>query len=460
MAAMTINMDEPLFIREGVERPLPENLANDAEFIKGLLSLSHDGRKFFEVKLNQEVKAVIRAQGFAGIFSLKDSKGEDVIVRINPKITITNLVWKLGISGAKKPEEVKKMENLISIFGKDENNVDLPIISVIRKYLRRLSEALTYGFLEMPRVEVEEGTVVRGRILSSQLPRTLFSSPSPRIAYEAEYYTVDNLVSQYILDTGYMLYTRVYDLLKGIGKDPRILFEDPKIIIKAILELGYSPSLSIRNVNILDLLNVIPLDRPYIYELLILTEIIRKWLKNEQPFHLMGFTRVQALYIDMSNFFENFVRNLMILAQEQLRKTGIDIIVKKGENNKQALVAEPEPGANLVPDIVVCVKDKPVAVGDVKYKISKDPKKPVFNDDRDSLYQLYTYMHGWNVDKGFLVYPATEEEPSSCAPYMLKDGKTLYIVKINTNELPKTSEEPQNSELFEKLLEFMKELVK
>ena len=68
-------------------------------------------------------------------------------------------------------------------------------------------------------------------------------------------------------------------------------------------------------------------------------------------------------------------------------------------------------------------------------------------------------MYYWNVDKGFLVYPTTEEK-SSYDSYTLNDGKKLYIVKVNANELPKTIEGLKNSELFKMFLEFLEELVK
>jgi len=443
---------QKIVIQELDEETLPEDLAWDTEFLNRLLDLSN--KNIFDVKLKPERKVAIRAQGYVGVFNLKDSKGRDVTIVVKPKMNITNLVWMIAVSEAKNFKEIKEIENLISIPGKDESVIDLPIIGVIKRYFERLSEALAYGFLETPRTEVEEGTVIRGRILNSLLPKTLFSTPSPRIPYEAQYYTVDNPVNRYIMDTAYMLYREKFQLLKVINMSKNL-----NIIFKAMLELGYNPSLSTINVNIHDLLLATPLDRPYIGELLKLAEIIRKWLKNEQSFHTTGFIRVPALYININDLFESFVRKVMIMTASWLRKTkGIEITVKKAEGNRQALVTDPEPKAYLVPDIVIEVKGKPVAVGDVKYKVDKDPLKSGPEGDREAVYQVYTYMHGWNVNKGLLVYPSTKDEPFY-ESYMLKDGKELYIVKIDFSKPFETSEKIENTELFAKLLELIERLI-
>jgi len=223
-----------------------------------------------------------------------------------------------------------------------------------------------------------------------------------------------------------------------------------------MLKLGYSPFLLAKNVNIHDLLLAIPLDRPYISELLILAEIIRKWLENEQLPHSRGLIKVPALYVNMNSLFEKFVRGLMKRVGEKLYETkGIEIKVKK---ERKALITGKEP-VYLIPDIVIKVKGKSVAVGDVKYKPNKDPLKSGSEGDRNALHQVRTYMYYWNVDKGFLVYPITEKG-SSYDSYTLNDGKKIYIIKINTDELPKTIEGLEKSKLFKMLLEFLEELVK
>ena len=119
---------------------------------------------------------------------------------------------------------------------------------------------------------------------------------------------------------------------------------------------------------------VIPLDRSYISELLILAEIIRDWLENEQSPHLKGFIKISVLYVNMNSLFERFVRGLMKRVGERLYETnGIKIRVKK---ERKVLITGQEP-IYLIPDIVIKVKGKPVAVGDVKYKPNKDPLKSV-----------------------------------------------------------------------------------
>ncbi|GAB6943956.1 McrC family protein [Vulcanisaeta sp. JCM 14467] len=441
-------------MREWEERTLPEELVSDKEFLNRLLNLfDRRNNKVFDAILRLDGKVAIKARGYVGIFALKDSRDRDIILIVEPKIGIKNLVWMLAISEAKNFKEVREIENLISIPSNGQSVIDLLVIGIVRRYLEKLSEAIMYGFLEMPKIEVEEGTVIRGRILSSLIPKTLFSNPSPRVAYEIQYYTVDNPINQYILDTGYMLYLRARYLLKIIDKDPGIIF-------KAMLELDYSPFSLVRDVNIHDLLSIVPLDRPYINELLRLAVIIRKWLEYEQPPRLREFIRVPALYINMNNLFENFVRKMMTIAAKWLRRTkGIKIVVRKAGEKEQALVTAPRPKVYLEPDIVIEVDGKPVAVGDVKYKLVKDPLKSGPEGDRDAVYQVYTYMHGWDVNKGFIVYPSIKDT-SSYVPYLLNDGKKLYIIKIHIDKVARSFKELRSSELFNKLLKFLEELIK
>ena len=451
---VTMSETVEIVMHEWEEKILPEDLARDTEFLNKLLGLfDRKGRRVFDVILKLDGKVAIKARGYVGIFALKNGRGRDVILIVEPKIGIRNLVWMLAISEAKNFREVREIENLISIPTDSQSIIDLLVIGVVRRYLEKLSEALAYGFLETPRIEVEEGTVVRGRILNSLMPKTLFSSPSPRIAYEIQYYSVDNPVNQYILDTGYMLYLEAHHLLK-------IIDGDVSAILKAIFELDYTPSLSTRNVNISDLFSVTPLDRPYINELFKLAMVLKKWLEHKRPPHLKEFVGVPALYINMNSLFESFTRKIMIIAAKWLRRDkGIKVTVRKAGKNEQALVIAPKPRAYLEPDIVIEVNGKPVAVGDVKYKLVKDPLKSGSEGDRDAINQVYTYMHGWNVEKGFLVYPSIKNAPSY-ESYTLKNGKKLYIVRIHTDKVARSFRELRNSKMFSMLLELLGELIR
>lgn len=441
-------------MHEWEERALPEELVGDREFLNKLLNLfGRRNSKIFDVILRLDGKVAIKARGYVGIFTLKDSRDRDVVLIVEPKIGIRNLVWMLAISEAKNFKEVREIEDLISVPSNGRSVIDLLVIGIVRRYLEKLSEAIMYGFLEIPKTEVEEGTVVRGRILSSLIPKTLFSNPSPRIAYEIQYYTVDNPINRYILNTGYMLYREAHNLLKIMDKDPSAIF-------KAMLELDHSPSLSVKDVDIRDLLPIVPLDRPYINELLRLAVIIRKWLEYKQPPYLREFIRVPALYINMNNLFENFVRKMLIIAAKWLRRTkGIKIVVRKAGEKERALVTAPGPRVYLEPDIVIEVNGKPVAVGDVKYKLVKDPLKSGPEGDRDAVNQVYIYMHGWDVNKGFIVYPSIKDI-SSYMPYTLKDGKKLYIIRIHIDKAARSFKELRNSKTFNMLLRFLEEFMK
>lgn len=439
-----------IVMHEWEEKRLPEDLAKDTEFLRRLVNLSdRRGRRIFDVVLKLDGGIAVKARGYVGIFALSDSKGRNVVIVVEPKIGVRNIVWMLALSEARNFKEVREIENLISIPAGRESIVDLLVVGVVKKFIEKLSEALTYGFVELPSVELEEGVIVRGRIIGSLLPRTLLASSAPKVAYEVQYYTANNPVNQYILDAGYMLHLKASHLLSIVDADTTMIF-------RALLNLDYTPSPSTSKVNVHELLSKAPLDRPYVSELLRLATIIKKWLEYGQPPYPREFVGVPALYINMNDLFESFARKIMIIVARWLRRAkDINITVRKAGKNERALVISPRPKAYLEPDIVVEVDGKPVAVGDVKYKLVRDPLKSGSEGDRDSVNQVYTYTHGWNVEKGFLVYPSLKNE-TLYESYMLKNGKKLYIVRIHVDKTAGT----YKSELFDKLSKFLFELIR
>ena len=436
-------------MHEWEEKGLPEELANDMEFLRRLTNLSDmKGGRVFDIVLKHDGRIAIKARGYVGVFTLRDSKGRDVVLVVEPKIGVRNLIWMLALTEARNFKELREIENLISIPSGREGIIDLLVIGVVKKYVEKLSEALTYGFVEQPSIKLEESTVIRGRIVSSLIPRTLFGSASPRVAYEELHYTIDNPVNQYILDAGYVLYIRASYILGIAGVNPTAIF-------KALLDLDYAPSILTENINIRDLLSEAPFDRPYIRELIRLAAIIRKWLECRQPPYLGELESIPALYINMNNLFENFARKILIITARWLRRVkGVNIVVRKAGERERALVVSPRTRVYLEPDIVIEINGRPVAVGDVKYKLVKDPLKSGPDGDRDSVNQVYTYIHGWDVDKGFLIYPSIKSE-TTYASYTLKDGKKLYVVRIHTGEVAKTPKELLSSKTFNKLVEFL-----
>ena len=450
---ITLSDHIEIVMHEWEEKKLPEDLAKDAEFLRRLVNLSdRRGRRVFDIILKLDGRIAVKARGYVGVFALKDSKDRNVIFIVEPKIGVKNIVWMLALSEARNFKEVREIENLLSIPTGMESILDLLIVGVVKKYINKLGEALTYGFVELPSVKMEEGVVVRGRILGSLLPRALLVNAVPKVAYEAQYYTTNNSINQYILDAGYMIYLGGSYLLK-------IADVDASTILKALLYLDYTPSFSTSDINVHELLPQAPLDRLYISELLRLSAIIKKWLEHEQPPYPREFSGVPALYINMNNLFESFVRKMLIIVARRLRMIkGINVMVRKAGRNEKALVVSPSPKAYLEPDVVIEVNGKPIAVGDVKYKLVKDPLKSGSEGDRDAVNQVYTYTHGWNVKKGFLAYPSLDKK-TSYKSYMLKNDKTLYIVRIYVDKPIKTFKELLNSQLFNKLLEFLSKLL-
>ncbi len=440
-------------MHEWEEKKLPEDLAKDTGFLRRLVNLSdRRGGRVFDVVLKLDGGIAVKARGYVGVFALKDSKDRNVVLVVEPKIGVKNVVWMLALSEARNFKEVREIENLISIPAGRESIIDLLVIGVVRKYIEKLSEALAYGFVEQPSVELKEGIVVRGRILGSLLPRTLFASATPKVAYEAQCYTINNPINRYILDAGYMLCLKASHLLRVVDVDATVIF-------KALFDLDYTPSLYTKNISVYELLSEAPLDRPYISELLRLAAIIKRWLELEQPPYPREFVGVPALYINMNNLFESFIRKMLIIIARLLRRVkGVNITVRKAGKNERALVVSPRVKAYLDPDIVIEANGRPIAVGDVKYKLIKDPLKSGSEGDRDSVNQVYTYIHGWNVEKGFLVYPSIGNE-TVYEPYTLKNGKKLYIVRIYIDKPARTYKELLSSKTFNKLTAFLSELI-
>ncbi len=458
----------PLNLKEWEEKELPEDLAGDKELLNSLYRL--DEENILEVRLRSGGGVAVRARSYVGVFFLRGGGGRYVPIIVEPKIDVKRLILMISISEASDLREAESLRGLVSIPPQAKSIVDLLVTGVIKRYLEKLHEALIYGFLEMPRVEVEEGVVVRGRILSSLIPRSMFSSPSPKVAYEIQYYTVDNPVNRYILDTGYLLLREargdlqhlfnILEHLLRIGGSARD--RDIKVsstIHRALMELDYIPSISAESVQTDHMVSMVPLDRPYIGELIKLSSLIRIFLKRKIPPHPGIAVEVPTLYIDMNMLFESFVRKIIAMAAQQLRRTkGVEIDVRRAGEREQALILEPEAKAYLVPDMVIELDRRPVAVGDVKYKKEPDPE-----GDRDSINQVYTYMHGWSVDRGFLVYPMLEDKPStnrsSYTYYKLKGEKELYIARININEIPDTLQDLRNTSMFNLILELLEKLV-
>lgn len=456
-----------LCLKEWEEKELPKDLAGDEELLNSLYKL--DEENILEVRLRPGGKVIVKARSYVGVFLLRGSGGRYVPIVIEPKIGVKRLTLMIAIGEASNLEEAKNLKSLVSVPHGAESIVDLLVVGVIKRYLEKLNQALIYGFLEMPRAEVEEGVVVRGRMLSSSIPRSMFSSPSPKVAYEIQYYTVDNPVNRYILDTGYLLlreargnlqhlFNILENLLEVGGRDMRA----SSTIYRALIELGYTPSILAESAAADHMIAMVPLDRPYIADLIKLSSLIRIFLKRKIPPYPGAAVEVPTLYIDMNMLFESFVRKVMAMAAQRLRiDRGIEIDVRKAGKQEQSLILEPEDKvdrAYLVPDIIIELDRKPIAVGDVKYKKEPDPES-----DRDSINQIYTYMHGWSVDRGFLIYPALEDKPSTNRPpydhYKLKGEKELYITRIHMNEIPDSLQDLENTSMFNLILKLLEELV-
>jgi len=439
---------------EWEEKTVPNDLAEDREFLGKLVNLfDRRGGRIFDITLKHDGGVAVKARNYVGIFAVKESKGRDVILIVEPKIGVKNIIWMLALNEARSFKEVREIETILSMPAGKKSIMDLLIIGLVRRFMEKLSQALVYGFAETPSIRVEEDVVIHGRILSSTLSRTLLSNPVPKVAYEGQHYTTNNILNHYILDACYMLYHGASDLLKIVNMDATILR-------RTLFELNYTRLAPlIGSVNPQELLNEAPLDRPYIHELLRLATIVRRWLEQGQPPYPEEFASIPALYINMNKLFEGFVRKTMIVIAKWLRRNrNINITVRKAGRNEKALIFSPKRKMYLEPDIVIEVNRKPVAVGDVKYKLVKDPLKSGSEGDREGVNQVYTFIHGWDVEKGFLAYPSVKNETSyNC--YILKDGKKLYIVRIHVDERPKTSKKLRTSKMFKVLSDFLLELV-
>ncbi len=427
--------------------PLPDELSSDKEFLKRLANL-----KMFDVMIDLDGRVVVKPRGYVGVFTLATSSGKPVFLIVEPKISVKTIVWMIALSSAKNFKELREIENLVSIPETAESIIDLLIVGVLRRYLEKLNEALIYGFPELPMTLVEENISVRGRIIGSTVPRLLLSG-SPRLAYETIYYTEYNLITNYILDIAYQLYANASELLESLGENSSILYS-------TLAKYNYEPKISARpSKPSQEILSYTPLDRPYIKELLILSNIIENWLTYSKTPYPGLQEYIPALYINMNNLFEIFIRKIfMIISKKLSKELNIKIIVRKGRC-KNPLVIKPVKKIYLEPDIMVEANGKLIAVGDVKYKLVKDPLKSGPKGDRDSVNQLYTYIRGCTVSRGFLIYPSYKNE-SIYYKYILKDGEEINIAYVHIDKTAKNFIELENSKFYTTLYSLFKELLK
>ncbi len=425
--------------------PLPDELSSDKELLKRLASL-----KMFDIIIGLDGRVTVKPKGYVGVFTLTSSSGKPVFLIVEPKISVKTIVWMIALSSAKNFKELRDIKNLVSIPETAESIIDLLIVGVLRRYLEKLNEALIYGFPELQVTIIEENISVRGRIIGSTAPRLLLSG-SPRLAYEASYYTEHNPITSYILNIAYQLYVNASELLESLGENPSVLYS-------TLVNYDYEPKITnIPNKPLHELLSHTPLDRPYIKELLILSNIIENWLTYSKVPYPSPQEYVPALYIDMNNLFETFIRKIfMIITKKLYKELNVKITVRK-RRCKNPLVVKPIKKIYLEPDIMVEMKGEPIAVGDVKYKLVKDPLKSGPKGDRDSVNQIYTYMHGCNVSKGFLIYPSYRNK-NSYLGYLLKDGKKIYIAQIRIDSTPRNYKELEKSEFYVTLYNLFKEL--
>ena len=389
-----------IVMREWEEKILPPELTSDSKLLQTIVNISdRNGQRIFDILVKSDGRVAIRAKEYVGAFMLKNNKGKDVTLIVEPKIGIRNVIRMLALSEAKNLRELKEIETLLSTAG--ESIIDLLIIGVVRKFFEKLGDAIVYGFVELPKTVVEEDVIIRGRLKSEDVPKCLLMNPVPKARYLLQTYSTDNIVNRYILDTCYTLYASgVYEMLRLVG-------EQHYAVARVLFDTDYRPCLHMEKIDATELLSYIPMDRPYIHELLRLVSVIRKYLEKE-VIHLGELVSIQAIYINMNDLFEKFVRKMMIIAAKRVRRRRqMNITVRKAGREEEFLVISPKQKVYLDPDIIILLNDEPIAVGDVKYKLVRDPLKSGSEGDRSSVYQVYTYMHG-SVSYTHLTLPTTE----------------------------------------------------
>ncbi len=283
---------------------------------------------------------------------------------------------------------------------------------------RLLKEALRQGLFKQYVKKEYNDANVRGVININKHIR--FNYPANgRIAYSTKEFSYDNNITQLIRHTIEYLYTL------PMGRELLNSDKDVEQCVRLITQS--TPSYQKGNRRSIITENNRPLTHPYYTNYRALQSLCLAILKKERISHGSQNNKVHGILIDASWLWEEYIATI-------IKETGF---VHHTTSNSFKLFKDVETGnkfQNIIPDYIWTLSDGKKIVADAKYI----PLNRFDNTDAERASAIYyktiMYMYRFATNKGYLLYPYSEEEneneKNDVIDYEIDNGMDCHLYKI------------------------------
>jgi 5-methylcytosine-specific restriction enzyme subunit McrC len=369
-----------LDLREEEVRRFPRDMLLDAE----VMSLNQSGK--FDVEAPSLFNGYtygLRSRGWIGTIPI----GDDLLVRISPKVPVSNLFRMLevayNLSSFRFFDGEIQIESLEDVYER--------IVSILaRRVLDRAREGLYRGYID----EADELPYVRGHF---DVVRTMLNSGRgiPRIPCRYQDHTAD------LEDNRILLWTLHQVRRQALRRDKvRIELDRARRALVGTITLEQcSPSVCVNRFYH-------RLNDDYAS----LHGLCRFILEQTGPGIQLGDRAFIPFELNMPQLFESFVA-------EWLRANASPGTTVRCQHHAH-LDANFEMKINI--DVVICDErsQRPIVVLDTKYKTNEQPSEA-------DIYQIAFYARELNVDRAMLVYPS-----ALTSPLRMLHGKDILIESL------------------------------
>ena len=283
---------------------------------------------------------------------------------------------------------------------------------------RLLKEALRQGLFKQYVKKEYNDANVRGVININKHIR--FNYPANgRIAYSTKEFSYDNNITQLIRHTIEYLYTL------PMGRELLNSDKDVEQCVRLITQS--TPSYQKGNRRSIITENNRPLTHPYYTNYRALQSLCLAILKKERISHGSQNNKVHGILIDASWLWEEYIATI-------IKETGF---VHHTTSNSFKLFKDVETGnkfQNIIPDYIWTLNNGKEIVADAKYI----PLNRFDNTDAERASAIYyktiMYMYRFATNKGYLLYPYSEEEneneKNDVIDYEIDNEKGCHLYKI------------------------------
>lgn len=293
---------------------------------------------------------------------------------------------------------------------------------------RLLKEALRQGLFKQYVKKEYNDANVRG--VTNINKHIRFNYPANgRIAYSTKEFSYDNNITQLIRHTIEYLYTL------PMGRELLNSDKDVEQCVRLITQS--TPSYQKGNRRSIITENNRPLTHPYYTNYRALQSLCLAILKKERISHGSQNNKVHGILIDASWLWEEYIATI-------IKETGF---VHHTTSNSFKLFKDVETGnkfQNIIPDYIWTLNNGKEIVADAKYI----PLNRFDNTDAERASAIYyktiMYMYRFATNKGYLLYPYSEEEneneKNDVIDYEIDNEKGCHLYKIRLI-IPKCEEE-------------------